>query len=216
MEQMNTGRNSEKRCEIAPEERRSLPTRASLLLCACVFLWMIGIGYGVNLLRAYESAPGAMGLTPMVWPKESRILRDPDRSSLLMLVHPQCSCTRASLDELRGIMSLSHGAVRAWVLVIKPAGADEHWERSATGAQAQAIPDVTVLPDDKGLEAARFGALTSGHVVLYDHGGRLLFSGGITGARGHEGDNVGRRRILGLLDRSITARTGHEVFGCPL
>lgn len=206
----------ETRRDIAMGARRPPPVRARLLLFAFACLWVIGVAYGVNVVRQYESAPGAMGITPDRWPKESRIVRDPDRSTLLMLVHPRCSCTRASLDELRGIMNQSHGAVSAWVLFIKPSGMDEGWERSATWTQARAIPNVTVLLDDEGLEAKRFGALTSGHVVLYDRGGRLAFSGGITGARGHEGNNVGTHRVLGLLDHSVVGRTGHDVFGCPL
>jgi hypothetical protein len=177
---------------------------------------MIGIVYGLNVVREYESTPGATGVSPEQWPRESRIVRDSGRSSLVMLVHPECSCTRASLDELRNIMNMSHGAVSAWVIVVRPTGTDQGREQSSTWSQAQAIPNVTVFPDDQGIEAAHFGALTSGYVVLYDRSGRLLFTGGITGARGHEGDNVGRRRILGLLDHSILGRTGHDVFGCPL
>jgi hypothetical protein len=206
----------ETRRDTAMAKHQPLPAPARLLLFACACLWLIGVAYGVNVIREYESAPGAMGIAPDRWPDESRIVRDSGRSTLLMLVHPRCSCTRASLDELRGIMNRPHGAVSAWVIFIKPSGMDEGWERSATWAQARAIPNVTVLLDDGGLEAKRFGALTSGHVVLYDRTGRLVFSGGITGARGHEGDNVGTRRVLGLLDQSIVARTGHDVFGCPL
>ena len=37
----------------------------------------------------------------------------------------------------------------------------------------------------------RFGAETSGQTLLYDRDGRLLFSGGTTGSRGHDGDNAG-------------------------
>jgi glyoxylase-like metal-dependent hydrolase (beta-lactamase superfamily II) len=33
--------------------------------------------------------------------------------------------------------------------------------------------------------------MTSGHVLVYDRSGKLLFSGGIAGARGQEGDNTG-------------------------
>jgi hypothetical protein len=208
--------NKETQCEIGITRPQCRGARARVWLFVFAALWMAAIAYGVEEVRKFESTPGALGLTPAQWPKDSRIVRDSGRSSLLMLVHPQCSCTRASLDELRSIVSRSHGAVSAWVLFVRPTGMDQGWERSATWTQAQAIPNVTVLLDDKGLEATRFGALTSGHVVLYDPGGRLLFSGGITGARGHEGDNVGRRRILGLLDHSIVGRTGHEVFGCPL
>ena len=50
---------------------------------------------------------------------------------------------------------------------------------------ASAIPGVIVTPDVGGRIAARLGAKTSGHVLVYDENGVLKFSGGITAARGH-------------------------------
>ncbi len=71
------------------------------------------------------------------------------------------------------------------------------------------------LIDERGVEARRFGAMTSGYVVVYDAGGHLAFSGGITGSRGHVGDNVGRRQVLAVLHGDSTQPT-HAVFGCAL
>jgi hypothetical protein len=55
----------------------------------------------------------------------------------------------------------------------------------------------------------------------------LLFSGGITAARGHAGDNAGRSELVSLLNggpvapaatlnRGGSARDATSVFGCPL
>jgi hypothetical protein len=52
--------------------------------------------------------------------------------------------------------------------------------------------------------------------MLYDVNGRLLFSGGITGSRGHAGDNAGRTAILALLHREASGRNDTFVFGCSL
>jgi hypothetical protein len=52
--------------------------------------------------------------------------------------------------------------------------------------------------------------------MLYDGNGRLLFSGGITGARGHSGDNAGRSTVLSLLSRDTVDRAETPVFGCSL
>ena len=41
-------------------------------------------------------------------------------------------------------------------------------------------------------------------------------SGGITGSRGHAGDNAGRTAILALLHRETSGRDGSFVFGCSL
>lgn len=65
-------------------------------------------------------------------------------------------------------------------------------------------------------EAARFGAQTSGHVVVYDAGGVLRFSGGITLVRGHVGANRGRSLVEGLIHGRLDGAYEAPVFGCAL
>jgi hypothetical protein len=69
--------------------------------------------------------------------------------------------------------------------------------------------------DTNAKEAQRFGARTSGEVALYDDAGRLAFRGGITAARGHEGDSTGRDAILRWLNH-LPADKCSPTFGCPL
>ncbi len=133
-----------------------------------------------------------------------------------MFVHPRCPCSRASLDELDAIMNTEGEAAAATVVFLRPEGAASGWEQTDTWESAGRIPHATRVVDRGGREAARFGARTSGHVVLYDPDGRLEFSGGITGARGHAGDNVGRQMLLRLLAHASTDGSGHAVFGCPM
>ena len=70
--------------------------------------------------------------------------------------------------------------------------------------------------DDEGAEANRFHAATSGQTLLYDAAGLLLFSGGITGSRGHSGDNAGQAAIVSLVNSRAADLTETSVFGCPL
>ena len=84
------------------------------------------------------------------------------------------------------------------------------WRRAA------AIKGVTVVQDSEGVEAERFHAATSGYTLLYGSDGRLLFSGGITGARGHAGDNAGRSAIAALLTAEGAPTGTTPVFGCSL
>lgn len=81
---------------------------------------------------------------------------------------------------------------------------------------AAAIPGVTLMHDDDGREARRFGSATSGQTLLYDGDGVLRFSGGITGSRAHAGDNAGRRSLVALLSGGQPDRAATGVFGCPL
>jgi hypothetical protein len=61
-----------------------------------------------------------------------------------------------------------------------------------------------------------FGAFTSGQTALYDKGGRLVFSGGITGARGHAGSNRGENELLDAVSANIQGVATAPVYGCPL
>jgi glyoxylase-like metal-dependent hydrolase (beta-lactamase superfamily II) len=120
------------------------------------------------------------------------------------------------LAELREIMNRARGTLTASVLFLRPQGVTDVWEKTTTWTAAQNIPGVTVYVDRDGTEAARFGAATSGHTVLYGADGRLLFAGGITAARGHIGDNAGRQAVLALLKAKDLKQQDHPVYGCPL
>ena len=125
-------------------------------------------------------------------PRRARSLR-PVRPTLVLLAHPQCSCTRATLEELGEVLARAEHRPKTYVVFLKPSSFANGWEMTDLWQTAARLPDVTVVRDDDGREASRFGAATSGQTLLYDTRGALLFSGGITGARGHAGDNAGRR-----------------------
>lgn len=187
----------------------------TILVVTCA-LWLLMIGTGTGLLWSYNGTPGVAAAAPGRWPADSRLRHDTDRATLVMLAHPHCPCTRASLGELARLMAQARGRVTAYVLFVKPSGFPDGWEKTDLLTSAAAIPGVTVVRDDEGVEAGRFSAATSGQTMLYDAGGKLLFSGGITRARGHEGDNAGRAAIVSLLTADEAGQSETPVFGCPL
>lgn len=187
-----------------------------LILIAAGALWLFVLSTGIGILWNYESTPGVAAAAPDRWPAASRIKRAPGRATLVMLAHPHCPCTRASLGELARLMTQAQGRVTAYVLFVKPPDFAAGWEQTDLLTSAAAIPGVTVVRDDDGVEAGRFRAATSGQTVLYDPAGKLLFSGGITGGRGHAGDNAGRAAIVSLLTTAAAAQRETPVFGCPL
>lgn len=75
---------------------------------------------------------------------------------------------------------------------------------------------MTVVTDDGGRAGRVFGATTSGHTLVYDGDGGLVFGGGITIARGHAGDNPGRSAIASFLTAGAVEHGTTPVFGCPL
>jgi hypothetical protein len=179
-------------------------------------IWIAAVAFGLRVLLRYESTPGRVGIVNGNWPAASVIPRPGPNPTLVMLAHPHCPCTRASIGELAQIMADTQGKLNASVLFIKPAGAGADWDDTELRRSAAAIPGVTVMTDPEGVEAARFGAKTSGHTVLFDRNGTLLFSGGITASRGHAGRNAGESAIIAAVNGKQSDRTRTQVFGCSL
>jgi hypothetical protein len=182
-----------------------------------VGLWLVAVGAGFAFLLRYKSQPVLSdGRPPASWPATSLLARPEGRFSLLLFAHPRCACTQASISELARLMPALSDRVAAQVLVVRPPGVSDDWEDTELWRRAAAIPGVAVSRDQDGAEASGFRVAVSGTTLLYDAGGRLQFSGGITPSRGHEGDSFGRRRILDILNHGKADRTDAPVFGCYL
>jgi hypothetical protein len=194
-----------------------LQLRTKRILATSLFAiaWIATVAYGLGTLFQYENSPGRVGPDPREW-ASTQIIRATDRPTLVMLAHPRCPCTAASLDELAQIMARLRGKVAAYVLLVKPKGAGRDWEDTKLRRSAEAIPGVQVIFDLDGAEARHFGAKTSGHTLLFGADGSLLFSGGITGSRGHAGDNAGEAALVALVNHQEPALTHTLVFGCSL
>jgi hypothetical protein len=164
----------------------------------------------------YKSTPSPAGAAPDQWPHASALPRRPGRPLLVMLAHPRCSCTRASLAELGALLGEVGDSADADVVFVRPDGIADDWIESDLWHTALRMPGVTVVADRGGRETERFGALTSGTLLLYDGSGRLRFSGGVTSARGHVGDNPGRRRVVALIKQGKADKPTSPVFGCDL
>jgi hypothetical protein len=186
------------------------------VLWAVLVVWFVSVGSGLAWLMAYDNTPGTPANAPRSWPVGSALTRDADGPTLIMMAHPRCDCTRASIGELAELLARAPRRPRTYVVFIRPDGVEADWERTGTFEQASRIAGVTVMRDDDGDEADRFGVVTSGQTLLYDRDGRLAYSGGITGARGKAGDNTGRSSVLDLLTGAHPARTTNQVFGCSL
>jgi hypothetical protein len=192
--------------------------RGKKILSTTVFsaAWVVALVLSGRVLFSYESTPGHVGAVPVAWPQTSRIPPPTDGAVLVMLAHPRCPCTRASMAELKKIMTHLQGKLTAYVLFLKPGGSGPDWDDTGLYRIATGIPGVKVMTDVDGAEAQRFGAETSGQTLLFAPDRRLLFSGGITELRGHEGDNAGEDAIISLVSKHFGGRDRTSVFGCSL
>lgn len=190
------------------------PARSFWLLAGLV--WIVLLASGWHVLLRHELTPGDDGCVPQQWPADSTLTLDPELPTLVLFAHRGCPCTRTTLQELHSILTNTTGRVRALVVLLVPAGAIEDRVGRDIEKRARALPEAEVVLDPPGQEARRFHVRASGHVVLYKPDGRLLFSGGITQARGHAGDSVGRRAVLAWLRQEKAGPRTAPVFGCSL
>jgi hypothetical protein len=187
------------------------------LLFLGIFVWLSAAISGVVYLTRFENTAAESNVEyPSTFPLKSGLERDPTLPTLIFFAHPKCPCTRASLRELARLMTDIDGRAKTYVVLIKPKDESDEWVSTDLRAIAEAIPRVQVVIDRDELETNIFNAQTSSLTLLYDRGGNLRFDGGITAARGHEGDNAGRSAIFEIItaDADKTAET--LVFGCPL
>ena len=192
------------------------PTIKRSALGVVVALWIAALVASAVVTSARDNRPGERGRAPAHWPVDSGLARESDRWTLLAFAHPRCPCTRATLRELEKIVARCRERLAVQVLCCLPDDAPRGWERTDIWAQAERIPGARVSADAGGAVGRRFGVHTSGEVVLYDPAGRLRFHGGITGSRGHEGDNVGRSAVIDIVLHRQAAPSGAPAFGCPL
>ena len=190
--------------------------KPKLITALFVLSWMIAVSVGGAALLNYSNKPGRIGAVPKTWPADSQLRLSTSGHTLVMLAHPRCPCTRASITELAKVIDHVRGKVRAYVVFLKPKSSGAEWEDTDLRRDVAEIPGVSTVTDVDGVEANRFGAETSGHTFLYDSDGRLLFSGGITESRGHSGDNAGETAIVALINGQSPGAASTSVFGCAL
>ncbi len=106
-------------------------------------------GRRTRRLEAYKSRPGDAGQAPAVFPHEfPQGESDSDwqstsrrsRPRLIMFVHPQCPCTKASLGQLAEILAHHSGKADAAVVFVKPAGAGPDWDQTSLRAGRRNSP----------------------------------------------------------------------------
>jgi len=119
-------------------------------------LWLLTIVGGNGFLLNYGNTPGVAAAAPSDWPAGSVIEPAKDKMTLVLIAHPRCPCTRATLGELSRLMPQAHGRLTTYVLFVKPKGFPIDWEKTDLWKDASAIPDVYVSLDEEGVEAERF------------------------------------------------------------
>ena len=167
---------------------------------------------GIYVLGRSAAAPAPRGQVPVHWPEATGLSRTPGRPVMVVFARPECACTCAALSVLTEVAAELGRAVDVQVVID---GDVPDPEASEIAVRAHHIRGATIVIDRDHAETQRFGAITSGHTVLYSAGGDRLFVGGLTDGRGHPGPTAGHTQVVALV-HGHKAASATPVFGCDL
>jgi hypothetical protein len=201
---------------VACQDLRCKPPRGGPLgiATAAGVLWLGLILSWSGFLTEHRFRPGNASTFNQAWPQASRLHPRPDTLTVVLFAHPECPCLAATLTEMERLQTLAREPFQLFVVFEDDPAFD--LSRSRHFRRVIDWKNAIVVHDADNHEIALFGAQTSGQVLIFDKDRRLLFSGGITESRAHEGDNNN-------LERAIAAGRSHAskvaltpVYGCSL
>lgn len=195
-----------------PDRRHA---RSALSLNVTLGTWAASLIVGMYLIVAHSFVDGSRGMIPKCWPAGSKLKLASNQNTLVIFIHPACPCSISSIEQLARIQADCGDHIK-FIVVFVWSGGRSRLDASMTYQSAIANPGFECTVDRDTSEARAFGAQTSGHAFLFAPGGRLLFDGGITGARGHAGDNLGQSAIEQWVLRGRSDTVATPIFGCGL
>ncbi|MBX9689053.1 MAG: hypothetical protein K2X27_20255 [Candidatus Obscuribacterales bacterium] len=179
-----------------------------------VALWLSLVICGSALGLNYEKTPEQTKTAADIFPPKTCLKLNKEGFTLVFFAHPKCPCTQASLHNLAGFLSEAKH-VKAYACFMAPANFQGDWLEGANFNSAQNLHGLQLLVDSEQHEIRAFGASNSGETFLFDSNGRLRFHGGITAARGHEGDNDGLEALYEITG-GRKDKAEYAVYGCAL
>lgn len=194
--------------------RLNRPT-ASLLVIATAICVLSAIA-GVGTMWTYASSVAPNAAAPRHWPDGTTFERATDRATLVLFLHPQCACSRASIEQVGDAVREARTRPQLEVFVYRVAAESDDWARTDLWRAAEALPGARVRIDEDGRIAAAFGVRVSGTALLFASDGTLQFEGGITASRGFAGPNAGVEALTARLAGHSATVTRAPALGCLL
>lgn len=199
-----------------PRQHPSIPKRRRALVSGVAVAWCLAWGGSWYALseHTYEGRQASASLA--VWPANSQWDRADGAYQLILFAHPFCPCTRASLSELAESLTRLPKSTAIRIVFATAGLPQSEVQDSDLVSMARRLPGAEVRFDEQSAEAMHFGATLSGETLVFDPHGRLIFHGGLTPGRGHQGDTAAQRQ----MERLVNGQTGPvcrcSVFGCRL
>ncbi|MBX3721736.1 MAG: hypothetical protein KF713_07855 [Turneriella sp.] len=186
-----------------------------IFLLMLLALWSLGTATGIYVLGRYEFTAGEAVNDISEWPESLTMPFVAGRMNLVVMAHPHCPCSKASLEELNNALAAVPLQPYVRLVYYRPPGVTAAWSQSELVAESRRLSGIAVIFDEDGKIAETLGARTSFDVFLFNASRQIIFRGGITRGRGIYGANPGRRALEAAL-RGETAAKMYPVYGCPL
>ena len=194
------------------EARKSVARVSKIAAIFGCLLWLMAAGFYYRKLMLFETQPGRSAHAPSVWPKGNGLRLDSGKPTLVQFLHPKCSCSRASLEQVAKLQAEFPKHFSTVLVVWQPATGDKSWGALPMPVENRLAIDQIVW-DRAGRIATQFDAHTSGQTYIYNPDGRLRFAGGVTSVRASAIPGP----ALAMLEAVFSAKSGPTylpVFGC--
>src|SRR5262245_23838205 len=114
--------------------------------------WALAIVIGFWSLVKYEVSPGRAAAAGIDWPSTGELVLAHGQPTLIMAVHPECPCSKASMEDLAELVARYPNRLNCYILFVPvgPITADD-CRKSDLWAAAAAISDVKPLVDNHKL-----------------------------------------------------------------
>ena len=179
------------------------------------FSWILMVAIGIWKTSEFTYTPGASVTDISKFPASSKLNAKTLQPTLLVFLHPKCSCSSSTLEELKRLLP-ELTKVRVVVVFGQPPGRDPAWTKSELWEKAQNLKGTELFLDKNNAEMSLFKISTSGQAFLFNAEDELVYSGGLTPGRGHEGVNDGQVFIREWLKKPSRKSFFDHVFGCGI
>ena len=205
---------TERSASACGEQMRRPVIRSLILSSTAVSLLIGGTAVLWQQSERFRFTQGASSVAANTWPRLSKLARPADLPCLLVFVHEECPCARATFVELRKVLASVGKA--SWGWSIRPLQLEVAFHRITAKTARQYY--ARGKPEIEFVDPAEAESIRCHHIRLccsFESKRQPPFHGGITSGRGHEGDNVAEARLSLRLIGEL-ARVESSTYGCSL
>ena len=187
--------------------------RSRFFVLTAIAIWLVATAYAYSLMMRFDTRPGVAGNPLLRWPATAAVQLAKRQRTLLIFLHPKCSCSRASISQLQNLRKRFPDAFHTELVLWQPPGRSPAWNQLYR-TDSEDLSGTETIADPGGRVAALFDAHTSGYVLLYGAAGNLEYAGGLTPARGVNNEGPGILALERIMSGSTVGVAHQPVFGC--